>query len=294
MKGLLKKIHKKLPVLTIDILACPLAWMVAFWLRGNFEAINHDLMSRAILTLPMIFFAHFAFYYHLRVYRGVWRFVSLRDFITLIKLACYGGTASLITLFLIQKINMVPRSIFPIYTLLLIATMATARILVRLFREQQTMRSLTVENKKRVLIIGAGSAGERLLRDSLRQTGSPYQLIGLLDDDDKKQGLQIHGIKIIGTVSDMPILIEKHQVDMLFIAMPSVTSARLREIYHLCEKTRCQLRVLPSLNDLASGFVGVNALRNISIEDLLGRSEIKLDWASIASWIKDKRVLFNW
>lgn len=290
LRDFLKKLWLKLPVLATDTLASPVAWLLAYWVRLNFEWMTVKKVYPLMTPMVIVGACHLLFYFYYKIYRAVWRFTSTSDLLNIIKLGVGSSLLSLLVMFELQLTAQVPRSLFFIYVLLVTAFMASTRLVVRLYKESWSVKQRK-ETAKRVLIIGAGCAGERLVRDMLRQGAWPYQAHGFIDDDLRKLRRQIHGVKILGTTNDLTSIVEQHRIDMLFMAMPSVPSANLRDIYTRCEETGLPVRTLPSINDLASGLVGINALREVSLEDLLGRMEVKLNWDSISEFITGKRIL---
>lgn len=132
---------------------------------------------------------------------------------------------------------------------------------------------------KRVLVVGAGQAGEGLVRDLKRS--SYYRPIGFVDDNKSKRGLEVHGVRVLGTTNQITELVNQYDVDLIFIAIPSAKSATMRRIVTLCEQSHVSFSTLPSISALAAGRVEVNALRPVNIEDLLGRDQVTLEWEKL-------------
>ena len=285
----LQKIYSKLLVLVFDSLAIPVAWYAAYWLRYNLQTfpgvrdILYSITALSILTVVQL-----ACYYCFRVYRGLWRFSSLNDVVRIIRSVVYT-TFIVIPLFYFTSIlSHIPRAVLPLYALILVTLLCGARMLVRSYWDSRC-RNITDPDTKRVLIVGAGQAGEGLIRD-LKRTKS-YHPIGLVDDSPNMRGLEVHGVRVLGVISDLGDLVVTHQIDMIFIAIPSVSSIAMRKIVESCEKCNVPFHTLPSLQALASGRVEVNALRQVNIEDLLGRDQVTLAWDQIELNIKGMRVL---
>ena len=172
--------------------------------------------------------------------------------------------------------------------MLLVTLLCGARLLLRNYWDQRNKDGGDSEIK-RVLIIGAGHAAAGLIRD-LKRTRS-YLLVGLVDDNVNKRGLEVHGVRVLGTIHELANLSKQHQVDLILIAIPSLRSVAMRRIVHLCENCKIPFRTLPSIQALASGRVEVNALREVHIEDLLGRDQVEISWDTIAASIQKKRIL---
>ncbi len=163
------------------------------------------------------------------------------------------------------------------------------RMLIRLYHEEYfTERRGTA---RRYLIIGAGNAGEALLREMGRRTDVQYDVIGFIDDDPAKIGMNIHGIPVLGNVAQLPDICQKQHVDELAIAIPSATRKQLRRVVQICQGTQLRFSTVPSITDIASGKLRVSQIRNVDINDLLGRDVVQLDLAEIEAFLKNK-VLF--
>ena len=142
-----------------------------------------------------------------------------------------------------------------------------------------------------MLIVGAGKAGEMLVRDLLRSRDELYEPVGFVDDSIRKQGREIHGVRVIGACDEMIDFAERLDVDLIVLALPSANSRQMRRLVGLCEKTGVPFRTLPPIDSLMSGQVTLNQLREVSIDDLLGREPVALDWQAIESELRGKKVL---
>ncbi|MBA2652745.1 MAG: polysaccharide biosynthesis protein [Tatlockia sp.] len=283
-----QKLYKKLPSIIYDISAIPIAWYCAYWLRFNMQPFpSNQRLSFSLWSLFVLMAVQLLSYYYFKVYRGLWRFSSLNDVGRIIKAALSATIISIPLLYLATLLHHIPRSVFPLYTMILITLLCSARLLMRTSWEHRNKVS-ELSVAKRVLIIGAGQAGESLVRD-LKRTQS-YLPIGLIDDNLDKSGMEVHGVRVLGTIQELAELAVLHRIDLIFIAIPSARSALMRRIVNICEACNISFRTLPSISALAAGRVEVNALRDVNIEDLLGRDQVVLNWDKIAATIKNKRV----
>lgn len=275
-----------------DVLMIPIAWAFAYWLRFNLGKIEHPIIDQAINALPTVIVVQAIFYWLFGLYRGVWRFASLPDLIRIVKVVVVSITVSILLLFLSAQLVFIPRSIFPLYGLLLVALLGGSRICYRWLKDyaETTHKDTSVQ---KVLIVGAGQAGEGIVRDLQRHANKEYQAIAFVDDRTTKKGQEIHGIRVLGKPKDIPELVEQYQIDLIIIAMPSARSAEMRRIVGYCEASAVPFRTLPSIQDLASGSVKIDALRAVSLEDLLGRDTVSLDWESIRCAIENKMILVS-
>jgi len=163
------------------------------------------------------------------------------------------------------------------------------RMGIRLYYEE--FRAVESVRLKRFLIIGAGNAGEALLREIHRMPVTQYEVIGFVDDELAKRGINIHGIPILGMVEQLPEICEKHNIEEIAIAMPSATHQQLRRVVQACQGTKIRFRTVPSITDIASGKYTVSQIRDVDINDLLGREVVELDLDLIEAFAKNKTIL---
>lgn len=278
-----------------DLCLIPIAWFGAFGLRFNFEGVPDHEWLLALWAFPMIFLVQTAAYWLVRLYRGVWRFASMPDLLRILKSVLMGVSVSLLILFLSTRLEGIPRSIFPIYGMLLIIGLGGGRFFVRWLKEGKQWKKSHKKHKTglRVLIVGAGTAGEGLVRDLLREKDRPYIPVAFVDDKPTKQRQEIHGIRVVGSCADIQSVVHEYQIGLIMLATPAARASDMRRILSFCEGSECPVRTLPGLANLVSGRVSVDALRAVSLEDLLGRDPVSLDWEGIERGIKGKVVLVS-
>lgn len=289
MSVLSQKLHKKTPVFLCDIFAIPAAWYTAHWLRYNMQPFpkiltsSHSLEALALLTVIQV-----SCYFYFKTYRGLWRFFSLNDVVRILKATLTTTVLGISVLYVTSMLHELPRSVFPLYCMILTTILCSCRLLRRIYWDKRARGNKATEIK-RVLIIGAGMAGEGLARDLKRS--NRYKPVGFIDDNLAKRGLEVHGIPVLGTSSQITERVHKYKIDLIFIAIPSASSSVMRRIVTYCEESQTPFSTLPSLNALASGRVEVNALRPVNIEDLLGRDQVNLQWDRLSAGLAGKRVL---
>lgn len=281
------KLRSRWAAFTHDLLAVPVAWLGAYWLRFNLEVIPEPYLLRGLQLLPLIVAVQGAAFWYFGLYRGVWRFASIPDLVRILKSIVVGVSVTAALSFLIIRMQDVPRSVFPLYSLLVALLVGGPRLIYRWTKDHR----LNLMPAKAVMIVGAGTSGEMLARDLMRNPEMGYRPVAFVDDDGTKQRREVHGIPVVGSCSQLPELAKRLRVDLILIAMPSATSKQMRRVVELCEKTDVPFRTVPHLQDLVSGRVTVNELREVSIEDLLGREPVKLDWDSIRGNIEGKSVV---
>lgn len=270
-----------------DLLAIPAAWLLAYWLRFNLEQIPEKFLATALEVLPLIIVVQGLVYVVFGLYRGVWRFASLPDLVRIAKAVFTGVIISLSLIFFITRMQHVPRSVFPLYAILLFFILAGDRFFYRWFKDSRIKKS----SGTRVLIVGAGEAAELLIRDMLRQRYRQYQPVAIVDDNRKKIGRELHGIRVVGDTSEIPVLVARMKIELILIAIPSLNSEKMRRLVECCETTSVPFRTLPRFEDLVSGEVTTTALRNVSIEDLLGREKVELEWDLIRKGLSGKKIM---
>lgn len=170
-----------------------------------------------------------------------------------------------------------------------ILLLSGARMAVRLYHEEYFARG--TKAVKRFLIVGAGDAGEALLREMLRTRADEYRVVGFIDDDPIKQGIRIHGVPVLGAVDKLPQICTEQKIDEIGIAMPSANHKQLRRVVQVCQGAKIRFRTVPSITDIASGKLRVSQIRDVDINDLLGRDVVHLDLAEIEQFLKGQVVL---
>lgn len=288
---MLRKLYKKIPVIAFDIVSIPVAWYLAYWLRYNMKPLLNNVLTReSLLALSLLMVVQVSCYYYFKVYRGLWRFSSINDVQRITKAILTAILLTIPLLYLTSLLSFIPRSVLPLYAMIMSILLCGARLLMRTYFDKSSLpyAAITVQ---RVLIIGAGQAGEGLVRD-LKRTHN-YEPVGIVDDDPDKFGLEIHGVRVLGSTNELATLIIDNPVDLIFIALPSARSAVMRRIVDLCEACKVPFRTLPGIAALASGHVQVNALREVNLEDLLGRDQVELEWGKIAACIENKHIIIT-
>lgn len=163
------------------------------------------------------------------------------------------------------------------------------RMLIRLYHEEFFAEARGA--LRRFLIIGAGNAGEALLRELMRRKNTPYQVVGFVDDDPAKYRMKIHGVPVLGTIEQLPQICQKYSIDEIAIAIPSATPKQMRRVVQICQGTKLRFSTVPSITDIASGKLRVSQIRDVDINDLLGREEVKLDIEGIQRFLRGKTIL---
>ncbi len=271
-----------------DLLMASIAWFGAYWLRFNLGAIPEEALNSAVSYLPLVIVVQTVAFKVFGFYRGVWRFTSMPDLLRMWKSVLSALLIVALVLFLYNRLEGVPRSIIPLYGVLLVLLLSAPRLLYRFWKDGN---GPVAGAGKRVLIIGAGQAGEQLVRDLLRAPSAEYRPVIFVDDDKNKRKREIRGISVAGSIRKVPRYIEKYQVGAILIAVPSATDKEMQRIVEICESCGVPFLTLPSVAEILSGKVTQEALREVSIDDLLGRDPVKLAWESIKGSLENKTIL---
>ena len=281
------RLRTRTAAFTHDLLMIPAAWFGAFWLRFNLGKIPDPYLDPLLMALPFLVMIQGSVFWYFGLYRGVWRFASVLDLMRIVKATFVGVALTALGMFLVTRMHGVPRSVFPLYGLLLVVLLGGPRLVYRWIKDHKL---LTLPGT-RILIVGAGLAGEMLVRDLLRNPQAGIRPVGFLDDDSAKKGKEIHHVRVLGKTDRLGSVVERLSVDLVLLAVPSATSKQMRRLVELCEQTDVAFRTLPQMQDLVSGRVTVNALREVRIEDLLGREPVSLDWEGIAEGVRERVVM---
>jgi FlaA1/EpsC-like NDP-sugar epimerase len=289
MRRVLHRLRTRTAAFAHDLCMIPLAWLGAYWLRFNMGVVPDEYLRPAIELLPIVVLANGLVFWYLGLYRGVWRFASMPDLMRITKAVVVGVVLSGMAIFLMTRMQFVPRSILPLQAILLIFLLGGPRLAYRWARDRQLISG----GAKTVLIVGAGDAGEGLARDLLRDPTLGFRPIGFVDDDAAKKGLEIRGLRVLAKTAKLPNIVRSHKVDLVLLARPAASAIEMRRLVELCERAEVPFRTVPPLHDLLDGSARLADLREVSIEDLLGRDTISLDWDSIRSELVGKTVLIT-
>jgi len=270
-----------------DLLMVPVAWLTAYWLRFNLGVIPEHFLSGALNLLPLVLVAQGSMFAYFGLYRGVWRFASLPDLLRIVKAVAAGTAIVAVVTFLLTRLELVPRTVLLFFPLLLIFLLGAPRLIYRMFKD----RYLSTTMDQKVLVVGAGAAGEMLVRDLLRNSPRTYQPVAFIDDNPFKHGREIRGIRVIGNTDIIPDAVRKWGVDLILLALPSATTHQMQRIVSICEQAGVPFRTLPMMQDLVSGNVSSRELREVEIGDLLGREPIMLDWDALYDNLSGKSIL---
>ena len=270
-----------------DILWIPVALLLAFWVRFNLGVIPEYYWQGIYRLLIAGLIVQTICYWYFGLYRGIWRFASIPDILQIMKAVVLGVSITVIGVFLVYRLHAIPRSILILYPLFLFLGLSGPRLFYRWFKDQRLY--LSQPKGKRVLIVGAGQAGEMLVRDMLRT--NEYLPIGFVDDSSEKIGRDIHGVRVLDKVNKTSVILGAYNIEFVIVCIRNINATTMREILKACSNANVVCQTIPSLREINDNNVDISRLRDINIEDLLGRQIVKLDDQSISNFIENECVL---
>ena len=280
--------------LAIDVALVAAAWWIAWYVRFDGEPprryqrfLDWEIVFLVVaITIPI--FVAFGFY------NRWWRYVSMRDMWGAIRGVALAGVATFVVFSLFGRdihTLKVPRGVWIVDLLLLLALVLGTRLLARTLIERPTAGSLVARGRE-VIIVGAGDAAEQILREMLRTPSLGYTPIGLVDDDPRKKNLRLHGVRVLGTTHDLRFLLHDRRPDELLIAMPSASGEARERVVQMARGERVLVKTLPGLAEMIStDFNLTGQIRPVEVEDLLGREPVEVDIESIAGYLTGEIVL---
>ncbi|MCF8175748.1 MAG: polysaccharide biosynthesis protein [Burkholderiaceae bacterium] len=270
-----------------DLCAATLAWVAAYVLRFNFD-IPPDLVAAMWRNLLWILPLQAVIFHGFGLYRGIWRFASIPDLRRIVLAAGTVGLAIPALLLMLQRLSDVPRSVLVLHPLLLVLIMGGSRFLYRAWRDGHLISPRQFDAEP-VIVMGAGAAGAMLLRDLA--SSKRWRVVGLLDDDPAKLRLQLQGVSVLGRLDDVERIAAAHQVQTVIVAMPSAPTPVRRHAVELVVSAGLKALTVPALVDVLSGRVTASEVRQVELEDLLGREQVLLDEAGLKDQLYGKSVL---
>ena len=290
-------------MILIDACLVVIAYLLAYLLRfeGQIpqqEWKNFNATISYILPFKMFVFIYFG------LYKGMWRYTSLVDLLNVLKAILTSSVLVVLAILFVYRFEGFPRSVFVIDGFLTFIFIGGIRVTIRLLLSEKESglyflfhspfsKGKITKPKKRLLIIGAGDAGEKMLREIRDNPRLNYEVIGFLDDDPKKRGMGIHGVQVLGSIPRIHDMAYRDEMDEILIATPSASAKQMHRIIEACEGTGLKSRTTPGIGELIDGKISFKSVREVSFEDLLGRDPVNLDMERIGSYLSDKVVLVS-
>ncbi|MBJ6723179.1 polysaccharide biosynthesis protein [Geomesophilobacter sediminis] len=279
---------KRIFVFFLDVALIASAFCLSFLLRFDFQIPDYEITALSqglivvLLAKPVLFAAS-------GMYRNIWRYASLQDAYEILKVVTFSSLVAAFLLVFSRGPFILPRSIYVLDWFLLFALVAASRLVWRVYREMRFIPSL--RKGKRTLIVGAGEGGNLLLKEIRKQSNSPFNVVGFVDDDKRKHGLRLSGVRVLGATNRLRALVRKHRVEEVIFAIPSGDGRLLRQVIASCDRTKAHFKTLPAITDIVNGKLSIAQIKDVEIEDLLGREPVVLDQTAIRNYLTDKKVL---
>jgi len=279
---------KKIVKIVFDAFFLILAYLIAYHTRFDFQLQSSDI-SLMKDTLPLAILFILVAMGVMRLNQSQWRYSSIQDLMTLGGAITAGWVAFIIFLYF-ANFKPVPRSILFIYWMLSLIFLGAARFFPRIILK---IRGFFSSNKRRVLVIGAGDAGEMIIRQMKNDPKLGYFPVALADDNPKKMHTKLHGVKVMGSTKDLASIVKTKNIDEIIISAPSAGPKQMRRIVQVCETTGIEFKTVPGPKEIVNGSVTVQQLRKVEVEDLLDRTPVEIDFKQIKTYLQDRVVLIT-
>jgi FlaA1/EpsC-like NDP-sugar epimerase len=286
------RLRRDIPLAIVDLSIVFLCYLAPLALRFD-GRIPASYWSDFRVFIPFVVALHLLSNFLFGLYGQMWRYASVQEARRVLLAGLLGLAMVLSASFAAPgRVQPMPLSVVVMGSALSVMGFGILRFQSRLFALRR--RSVGTESgDTRVLLMGAGDAGAMILADIQRHPSVGLRPVGLLDDDPRKVGLTLHGIPVVGGRGSIPTISKKLRVDEVLLSIPSATSEVVREIASLCEQAGVNLRVLPSVHEIVGGRVSIRDIRDLSIEDLLGRQQVEIDLGTVRSMLRGRRILIT-
>lgn len=283
-------IYRRFVLLCFDALSVILAYYGAYALYFD-GVIEPQYINVTMKILPILVILSLVFFAMFKLYRGLWQFASLIELVNIVSGTLLSTAVHILVSTYIAHHQFI--SVYVIYFMLLTMLIGGSRISYRFFRAylHQSIRESNGQEKSRIMIIGAGEAGEKILREVVLSTHSNKEVKCFIDDDVNKKGVTIHGVPIVGNRNDIIESVDKYQIDEIFVALPSVDDKAVSEILNICKETKCKLKRLPGIDQFINDEIILDKLKDVEIQDLLGHNSIRVNLNEIMSYVTGKVVM---
>ncbi len=278
-------------VLLVDLILIIIAQVVSHYIRFDFSLPNLSRTSLVII-LPVLLTVKIPVFYFCGLYSGMWRYTSIRDLNNIIKAIFISSALIIVLILYINRFQGISRSVFVLDALLTFLFICASRVTIRcLVNKNGQILQFSHSDRKKLLLIGAGDAAEKIVREVRDNRNLPYNIVGFVDDDVSKMGRKIHGISVLGTLDELSTHLQLTNAEEILIAISSATGKQMKRMVELCRATDYPFKVLPGLGEIIDGKVSLKSMRDISYKDLLGRDEVRLEQDLIGSYISGKTIL---
>lgn len=286
-----KLVVRRICLIVLDIICIIAASILALATRFEFRFGKLPIEFTSVLKQYGIFFILITLFvfWVFRIYHSLWEYAGMEEAINIV-MACVVSQLANLTLVVMSEAYL-PRSYYVLCVFYLVAMVGASRSAYRLLRTKHQSGWFTWEKKKKVMVIGAGEAGRALIVEIQNSSYLNEKVCCVIDDDKKKIGKYIRGIRIVGDRNSIKRYVNRYGIQQIIVTIPSVSMVELKPILDICKETECELRILPGIYQLVNGEVRTSKLRPVSIDDLLGRDEIHVNLSEIMSYVSGKVVM---
>lgn len=283
-------------ILCVDQILIVFALYLSYIIRLE-HSLPGEYVKQFFGLLPLLISVKVSCFYIFGLYRGMWRYTSTRDLLNILKATLCSAVLIIVMLLYMNRFEGLSRSVFVLDTLFTFLFIIGHRVAIRFYYQNSSgnnklLLSLKKDTcLKRLLLVGAGDAAEKVIREIQDNKKLTYQAVGLVDDDLKKTGMKIHGIPVLGPIADVEEHVNRIGVDEILIAISSISGPQMKRIVNICQNCTIPYKVLPSMGELINGQNSLDTIRDIDYKDLLGRKEIRLDQERIGNYITGNTIL---
>jgi FlaA1/EpsC-like NDP-sugar epimerase len=285
----MKKKIRTMYLVFLDVILINFSILFAFFFRFGFE-VEMQYIEKYLMYFPQITIIKLIVFAYFHLYKSLWKYASIDELLQLFNGVVVANTLTVTYLYLL-RVEGFPRSIILLMGILDLFLIGASRLSYRVLRRFKNKYLISDYGKERVLIVGAGQAGTMLAKEFISHVELNAVPVAFLDDDPMKKGNVISGVEVKGSIDEMLEVTKEMAIDEIVIAVPSADQKRIRAIVNLAKESRCQVKILPHMGEILSGNASLTDLRDINIEDLLGRDPVELDIDAIERDISGKEVL---
>ena len=285
------RLRNRIILFAIDAFLVNFAIILALFVRfeGHINEQFIQYFDRYISVFIIVTLMKLLIFYYFRLYASIWRYASIEELMRVVA-ASIAGNALMISILFLMETNL-PRSVYAMVFLLDMAFIGGIRLSLRSLSHYFHSEKLEKKTQKRVMIVGGGDAGAMIIKELKNHYSLQSKPVVIIDDNKQKHGQSLIGVPITGGRDRIPEISEKYRVDEIIIAIPSASKKDISDIVNICKETGAKLKILPGIYELIDEVVTISSIREVQIEDLLGRAEIKTDMDAVSGYLKDKIVM---
>ena len=280
-------------LIAYDVIAINMAYFLALWFRFDciFSKIPQNYYDSYLKFAPIYSIFCVVIFWILRLYQSVWRFASYSEMVRIIAATVITSTIHIVGI--TALFGRMPISYYLVGMGIQFLLVLGIRFSYRFILLERSRKKGEETYASRVMLIGAGAAGQMILRDSMKAKETNVKICCIIDDNSNKWNRYIEGVPVVGGRDEILLNVEKYHIDKIFLAIPSASAEEKRDILNICKETRCELKNLPGLYQFVTGEVSIKAMKDVAVEDLLGRDTIEVNMEEIFQYIRGKTILIT-